>query len=285
MSESQPRIYKVLLMILPVGVVIGTVIFMFMYFYNERRDEQNHAVIASHGLRLTDLKDMVEKFSDRIGVRDVETEEGRNGLKSAASMIEGRLGPQNVGFPVRKDEGEAAHGLLWKSLWVDVRGKEKPEHVIFAAVSFSGAGEVADANAVSTLMMLASSMARDEPARTIRFVFLPLDRGPIEQNRWLVQRCLNEGEHCDGIIGIQTMSGKPEIGGDEWQAETPADGDEDWWTYLRQGGPRSEGLTQSVWLSHAVFSPETWLGQKERRLEETLDVATQLTSWLRRAAE
>ena len=110
-DDSSPRIYKILLMVLPVGVVLGTIIFMFMYFYLEREDEKNHAVIVSHGLRVSDLEDMVDKFTSRIGEREIETEAGRAGLLRAASMIEGRLGPQNVGYPVRRSEGEAAHGL------------------------------------------------------------------------------------------------------------------------------------------------------------------------------
>jgi hypothetical protein len=114
-DTKSPRIYKILLMILPVGVVIGTIIFMFMYFYLEREDEKNHAVIVSHGLRVSDLEDMVDKFADRIGQRNIESEQGRVGLRRAASMIEGRLGPQNVGYPVVKSEGKAAHGFLWKS--------------------------------------------------------------------------------------------------------------------------------------------------------------------------
>ena len=272
-------------MILPVGVVIGTIIFMYMYFYNERRDEQQHAVIASHGLRVDDLDDMVMKFTDRVGVRDVETEQGRSGLQSAASMIEGRLGPQNVGFPVKKDDGEARHGLLWKSLWVDIRGEKTPKRVIIAAVSFAGAGEVADANTASTLMMLASSMARDELARTIRFVFLPIDQSPAEQNRWLMQRCLEENEICDGIIGIQTMQNSPSIASDEWQAVTSSSADQAWWEFLQQGVKRPEGNVPSVWITHPVFSAQTWEGQRSKRLEKTMNVAGTLTAWLRRAAE
>jgi len=285
MSAENPRIYKVLIMIIPVGVVIGTIVFMYMYFHNERRDEQNHAVIASHGLRISDLDDMVGKFSDRIGVRSTETEEGRDGLKSAASMIEGRLGPQNVGYPVKKGKGQAAHGLLFKSLWVDVRGETQPESVIFAAVSFAGAGEVADANVAATLTMLAASMAPDQTNRTIRFVFLPVDRSPAEQNRWLVEHCLAEGEQCDGIIGIKTMDGAPDLGTAEWVAETPADGGEAWWGFLQRGGSRPAGVTQSVWLTHSVYSPEAWKGNKDQRLEKTIKAAGEITAWLRRAAE
>ncbi len=285
MSDSSPKRYKVILMVLPVGVVLGTIIFMYMYFHNERRDEQNRVVIGAHGLRVSDLDDMVGKFTDRIGVRDVDSEEGRAGLRSAASMIEGRLGPQNMGFLVRKDDGEARHGLLWKSLWVDVRGQKTPERVIIAAVSFAGSAEIADANATSTLMMLASSMGRDKLDRTIRFVFLPLGQSAIEQNRWLVQRCLAKSEVCDGIIGIQTMQTKPEVTGEAWQVKTNSDEDEAWWAFLKDGAVRPEGAVKSVWITHPVFSAKAWEGQRSRRLEKTMIAAGEITSWLRKAAE
>ena len=90
--RSSPRIYKILLMILPVGVVVGTIIFMFMYFYLEREDEKNHAVIVSHGLRVSDLEDMVDKFTSRIGEREIETEAGRAGLREG--RVDDRRAPR-----------------------------------------------------------------------------------------------------------------------------------------------------------------------------------------------
>ena len=54
----------------------------------------------------------------------------------------------------------------------------------------------ADANTVSTMMMLASSMAREKPARTIRFVFMPYNEAVQDQNQWLLERCLKSGESC-----------------------------------------------------------------------------------------
>ena len=272
-------------MILPVGVVIGTIIFMFMYFYNERRDEQERTVIGSHEIRVDDLDDMVGKFTDWIGSRDVDTEQGRNGLKSAASMIEGRLGPQNLGLKVEKGPGEAKYGLLWKSLWVDVRGQSSPDKVVIAAVSFSGVGEVADANVVSTMVMLAASMARDENSKTVRFVFLPLKRNPTEQNKWLLENCIQKGEVCDGIIGVGLMETDPEVGGEVWQVVTGSGGNQEWWKFLRQEATRPEGDGHSVWITHSVFSSKAWKKRKNERLESTLPVASQLASWLRRAAE
>lgn len=273
-------------MVLPVGVVLGTIVFMIMYFHLEREEERNHAVIISHGLRVSDLEDMVNKFTDRIGERDVETEQGRVGMKRAESMIEGRLGPQNVGYPVKKCEGEAAYGLLWKSLSVEIRGDKKPDEVVFAAVSYSGAGQVADANVVSTLMMLASSMAREGCDRTIRFVFLPMNRPSGQQNRWLVDRCLKPGESCVGIIGVKTMDQTPATGEPEWQVVTPTPADQAWWKHLSTGAAvaaSESGTPPSVWATHPVFSPATWVGKKEQRLERTLGVAQELRQWLQKA--
>lgn len=285
-TQKSPRIYKILLMTLPVGVVVGTIVFMVMYFYLERKDEREHAVIISHGLRLGDLEDMVGKLTDRIGSRDMETEAGRGGLRRAASMIEGGLGPQNVGYPVKKSEGEAAYGLLWKSLSVELRGEQNPDDVVFVAASYAGAGDVADATCVSTLMMLASAMAREKPAQTLRFVFLPMDRAPAEQNRWLMSRCLAAGERCVGIIGLRTMGKSPETGAGDWEVVAPADADKAWWEYLSKGGPgngRSASSPPSVWVTHAVFSPDTWVGQKADRLERALDVAREIRTWLLKA--
>jgi len=282
-----PLIYKVLLMVLPAGVVVGTIIFMFMYFYLEREEEKNHAVIVSHGLRVGDLEDMVDKFINRIGERDIDSEQGRAGLRSAASMIEGRLGPQNVGYPVRKCEGEPAHGLLWKSLSVEIIGMENPQEVIFAAVSYAGEGGVADANTVSTLMMLASSMAREDPERTIRFVFLPMDLPVAQQNRWLVERCLKPGESCAGIIGLQTMSRTPETGESDWQISASTSTGQSWWVAISEGKSGSmvpNEKTPAVWLTHPAFSPTTWVGQQGQRLARTLEVAQEIRSWLLSAA-
>ena len=287
-DNKSPRVYKILLMILPVGVVIGTIVFMFMYCYLEREDEKNHAVIISHGIRISDFEDMVGKFTDRIGQRNIDTEQGRTGLRRAASMIEGRLGPQNVGYPVARSKGEAAHGFLWKSLSVEILGQKNPDEVVFAMVSYAGAGEDADANTVSTLMVLASSMARENPNRTIRFVFTPMDISPEEQKRWLMEQCLNAGERCSGIIGIMTMPELPQAADTAWQAGTISSEDLAWWNRLKDvtAEPDSQ-ITDAgaVWLSHPVFSAQTWVNSRGRRLDSTLSVAQDLRRWLLKASQ
>lgn len=285
-EQPAPRIYKVLLMILPVGVVVGTIVFMFMYFYLEREEEKNYSVIVSHGIRVSDLEDMVEKFTNRIGERRIETEAGRDGLRKAASMIAGRLGPQNVGYPITMSEGQAAHGRFWKSLSVEILGEAEPGEILFVAVSYAGAGEDADANAVSTMMMLASSMAREKPSRTIRFVFTPFDDSNQDHDQWLLTRCLMPGERCIGIIGLKTMDAMPSTGDSNWQISTNSAQDLEWWNSLQSEEPvsRSDDAVPAVWLTHTVFSSKTWINQRAQRLESTLDAAQELRKWLVKAS-
>ena len=287
-DQPAPRIYKVLLMILPVGVVLGTIVFMFMYFYLEREEEKNYSVIVSHGIRVSDLEDMVDKFTNRIGERAIETEVGRSGLRKAASMIAGRLGPQNVGYPITMSDGQPAHGRFWRSLSVEILGETKPQEILFVAVSYAGAGEDADANTVSTVMMLASSMARENPSCTVRFVFMPFDDSTQELNQWLLTRCLMPGESCLGIIGLKSMDDMPSPGDSGWQISTHSSQDLVWWNSLQNEQAtlkQNDDVVPTVWLTHAVFSSKTWIDQRAQRLESTLVPAQELRKWLVKASE
>ena len=286
-EEKQPRIYKFAIMVLPIGVIIGTAVFMWMYYQKHKEESNEQQVIVAAGIRLTDLQDMTSKFTDLIGPRGVDTQEGQVGLQRAAAMIEGRLGPQNMGFKVFRGEAEAVGERLWKSLWVDVRGGDQEKQVLIVAVSFSGPGEIADANTVSTVMMLASSLAEDKPSRTIRLVFLPMKREFEEQNRWLVSQCLRNGETCAGIVGLHVMDGAPQAGGDEWLVSVSDDTDMAWWQFLsgvQETGSFSGGEVPTVWLTHAVYSNAAWEGKKEERIQATIPVAQQLRDRIWKAA-
>ena len=137
----------------------------------------------------------------------------------------------------------------------------------------------ADANTVSTMMMLASSMAREKPARTIRFVFMPYNDAAQDQNQWLLTRCLKSGESCSGIIGLQTMGEMPSAGDSAWQMQTKSPVDIAWWNSLTEGSSAMEsrnGVVPSAWLTHPVYSSQTWIGNRDLRLERTLIAAQDL---------
>lgn len=297
MSESQPiteqergpkPIYKILIMSLPIGVVIGTIVFMFMYFYLERKNDEQQSVIVTRTFRLSSLDDMVNKLTKTVGYRSIETEEGRNGLKRAESMIGGMLGPQNLGLTVSKSSGEAAHGLLWKGMSVDILGQEKPREVVFIAASYAGDGGVADANCVSSVVLLASSIARDKPERTLRFIFTPLDKEPLEQSEWLVEQCLKSNETCAGIIGLDVMDKEPGVNDSDWlMINETSDQAQVWWSYLSgksSSYSNQDGEIPSVWLTHTVFSPIAWKESRLGRLEETAKIAPDIKSWVMKAA-
>lgn len=275
MSESEEikpdPIYKFLIMFLPVGVVLGTIIFMVMYFHMEREKENIQPIIVSREMKVTELEGLVEKFTDRIGERDLDTEKGRAGLRRAASMIEGGLGPQNLGLTVTKGKGEAAHGLLWKSLSVEIRGGSNPEEIVLAAVSYSGAGDVADANTVSTMIMLVNSMAREESSKTIRFVFLPLKEANVDYLKQRALLSLKSDEKLAGFIALDTMANMPELL-------------DEGWVNLSTKASINLSNQNDLILTHSVYSADTWKDDQDGRLASTLKVAKELRSWLLKMA-
>lgn len=273
-SEKPNPIYKILIMVLPVGVVIGTAIFMYMYFYMERKDNEVQSVIVSRDMKVDELSGLVEKFTERIGLRDIDSEKGRKGLQRAASMIEGSLGPQNLGLTVTKAAGEPAHGLLWKGLSVDIRGVSKPDEVVIAAVSYSGAGHVSDANTVSSMMMLINSMAREKPVKTIRFVFLPLLKTVPEQNKLLLTQCIREGEESAGIVGIGVMEAAPDLAAQGWLSIQDN----------KEVDLQNVSAVSHLWLTHTVYSPETWASNPSGRFVRSLELAREIRAFLLKSA-
>ncbi|MGJ8675906.1 MAG: hypothetical protein ACSHX0_00165 [Akkermansiaceae bacterium] len=271
------RIYKFIIMALPLGCIVGVAVFMTMYYLNKKDEAKEQNVLIAHDMRVGDLEDMVEKFTDRIGVRELDTEAGRKGLQRAASMIEGSLGPQNLGFTVTRSSGEAAHGLLWKNLSVDIRGEKKPDDVVFALVSYAGEGKVADANAVATMMMLVSSMAYEKPARTIRFVFSPLKKPLDEKRGWLLAESLLAGENSVAVLGIDVMATAPDMSTDGWQNVESM-------TKANLTATLAQKGQTPLWLTHSVLSSQAWAGNDNGRFRSTLEAAQEIKAWLLQAA-
>jgi hypothetical protein len=136
-------------------------------------------------------------------------------------------------------------------------------------------------------MMLASSMAREKPSRTIRFVFTPFDDSSNEHDLWLLTQCLKPGESCSGIIGLKAMDEMPSTGDADWQISTNSPQDLAWWNSILSDEvslKQDNGIVPTVWLTHTVFSSKTWVDQRAQRLESTLNPAQELRKWLVKAS-
>ena len=96
------------------------------------------------------------------------------------------------------------------------------------------------------------------------------------------------GESCVGIIGLHTMSAMPIAGDSAWQADTKSANDIAWWNRLKGDAGElnvNSTVVGSVWLTHPVFSNQTWVNSRERRLDSTLNVAQDLRKWLVKASQ
>ncbi|MDA7538300.1 hypothetical protein OAE58_02340 [Akkermansiaceae bacterium] len=79
-----------------------------------------------------EMADYLKKLNTQIGKRDIETPEGQKALRQTASMIEGTLGPLNLGYDVSRASNDVAEGFLWTTLWFDAGNKASKEITVIA---------------------------------------------------------------------------------------------------------------------------------------------------------
>ncbi|MGJ8695086.1 MAG: hypothetical protein ACSHYF_02125 [Verrucomicrobiaceae bacterium] len=139
----------------------------------------------------SELRDYLSKLNRLVGKRNLETPEGRKALKQSASMIEGTLGPMNMGFEVSRSVETRAEGLLWKTLWVDMGEIEKKKVVLITVPYGEGGTPVAFSLGLAEYLVTAGS------ENHLRLVFYP---PVIGNDLWEVVR--QDGEIFGGRIDL-----------------------------------------------------------------------------------
>ncbi len=175
MSGTTPRLNRVsiFLIILPLWLLLSAGGALWYYFHREKQqsevEQQRFVQAVSTPLIADDLKKIVKV----IGQRNASSESAGANLSRMASMIEGLLGPANSGYTVKKTRGPAE----WPILQVTIKGIKKENPPVWVLTSYdSRAGSVgAEANATGLAATLAAAqaLARDKPASSIHFLFLP----------------------------------------------------------------------------------------------------------------
>lgn len=179
-EESAPRRDRrvvLLLWILPLWLVVSSIGGLWLYLRKQAAAEENEQARFTTGINESGLKDDVAKFLGFVGERHSGSPEGAQGLKRAAAMIEGSLGPGNAGYKVEKVGGPSAPGGRWPILITKVKGKEEDLPPLWVVAAYDArpgsAGAEANATGVASVLAAAHAMAAELPRRTVRFAFLP----------------------------------------------------------------------------------------------------------------
>jgi hypothetical protein len=176
-SAPRPRRYAVLLWLLPLWLAASCVGGLWLYFKRQADAERAGPARFSTGVSEAGLRDDMAKLLGFVGERHVSHPDGVQGLKRAAAMIEGSLGPENAGYRVERLLAPAAATGQWPILIATVPGRDAkaaPLWLVAAYDSRPGSpGAEANASGTASLLAAANALANAAFARDVHFAFIP----------------------------------------------------------------------------------------------------------------
>ncbi len=162
-----------MLILLPVWLAVSAGAGLWYYFHREKAEALVEQARFAKSVAIPAMQDDLRKIVQVIGERNPSSEGAAAKLSAMASMIEGTLGPQNIGYKVEEIRGPAD----WPLIKATVRGSDSsspPVWVLAAYDSPAGSpGAEANATGVAATLAAAQALAADKPAADIHFVFLP----------------------------------------------------------------------------------------------------------------
>ena len=168
---SAGRIIRAAIIIFPLGLVLlgaGS----FIFFFNHRKQTEQRAIKYAAGLRRelneADLKHYEEVFDTALaGSVDARA-------RTLATYLESTLGPENMGYTVRRVLDKSDHEAPALALDVEVTGASRPRDLVVVLMSFlpelttTDNGQVA--RPAAAFLNVAHSLTSLARVRSLRFV-------------------------------------------------------------------------------------------------------------------
>lgn len=176
-QSGRPKRHRgvvIFLSLLPLWLLGSTVVGLWLWNRGGEVGEE----AATRGFRTPisteSLQDDLRKLTEIVGPRHAGTEAGATGLRRAASMIEGSLGPGNAGYKVQVEPGPETPNGSWPIIIARLPGS-KPGLAVLAGYDANPAGGGVEANAtgVASTMAAAQALAGEELGKAVTFVFVP----------------------------------------------------------------------------------------------------------------
>ncbi len=171
--NARPLWFTILLVLLPLWLVVSGGLAMWYYFHLEKIEAHVEQERFVQVVSIPLLQDDLTKIVTVIGERNASSDSAATGLSRTASMIAGLLGPTNTGYAVTKIPGPAE----WPLLQVTLTGKDPQAAPVWVLTSYDSRqgspGAEANATGLAATIAAAQALARDKPARSVHFVFLP----------------------------------------------------------------------------------------------------------------
>lgn len=211
---TQPRVIRLFMLGLPIGLVISTVIWLTAYFRKDAEAAGHSGPHLRREITRKNLHEYVEMLAKKIGPRHLGAPEK---LEFAGNFIRSSLSQVNLGgnytpsLHTYKVNGQDCHNIV-----LDLMAKDSPRgpEIVLVGAHYDSVATTpgADDNAsgVAALMCLAESFAHTKNERSLRFVFFVNEEPPYFQTENMgslvyAKECKKRGDKIVAMLSLETM--------------------------------------------------------------------------------
>ena len=177
-SGKNPSRIGLLLVILPLWLLLSAGGAVWYFLHQEKNKAMEDQERFSRVVSATSLADDVRKLVDLVGERNTSSESAGKNLTRAAAMIEGSLGPSNIGFAVKRASGPA----VWPLLHVSILGADPAASALWVVCAYDSRpgspGVESNATGVAAMLAAAQALAGEKPTYRVHFAFIPHGSDP-----------------------------------------------------------------------------------------------------------
>lgn len=202
---------KCLLVVIPSWLLISGGVGLYLHFQSQKKAQEETPHAYRKNINARSIADDYQKITEVIKARHHQSEQGIQGLKRMAAMIEGALGPSNIGYEVHSIPGVEVAGQTLPLISVDVMKKHTPEETWLlipydSDPTLPRGAETASSVAVG--LALAQQMIGQTWKKNCRFLFFPgayLDEEPRIALLAKMQRLISHDEQAGQVLVLGSM--------------------------------------------------------------------------------
>ena len=211
-TAKRPRRIGLLLVILPLWLVVSGGVAMWYFLQRDKKLAAAEQQRFSRSVSEAALADDMRKLVGIVGERNGASEDAAKNLSRAAAMIEGSLGPSNIGFAVSRAPGPAD----WPLLHVRITGRNPDLPAVWVVCAYDSRpgspGAEANASGVAALLAAAQALAGETPATSVHFAFLPHGNDPDSPVVQTARKFSDLAGKPSAILCVEAMG----AGGELW---------------------------------------------------------------------
>jgi len=161
-DKKSARKYWWFIMILPIGLIIGTVTSLVQHLRKDQIEKEQAEFQVGVELNMRDLKSAMQNAQD-LGIRDPLTEAGRKNLRTTSRFIQGAISPGGTGLQFSKTKSSNISGQTLFFNHTLIKGSNKKQTVVIA-IELPGGKTKGNISKIALFPSLVRSLIDSEPS-------------------------------------------------------------------------------------------------------------------------